>query len=358
MRIWAFHLLNDFSGSPLMLKNTLKALEEHAEIHLWTSESEGFLSGLNSYSIHRNSYSWKKGKLWLLIKLLVAQMEAFLLVLRKRESIDVVYVNTLLPAGAALAAKLMAIPVVYHLHEPQLNNRFLFRLLKAIAIRTADKVVFVSNYLQSCFPELEQKGEVIPNVLSEDFLQRIERTEISNRKSILMLCSYKPYKGIEAFASLAKADPARPYCLILNAPEDQIQDFRQKHRVIENLSIESSPADLHPFYQEARLLLNLSHPDSWVESFGMTALEGMAYGLPCIVPEVGGIAELVNEASGFKCLAFERDKIARRIDFLLSDDRIYVEYARSALQRSQEYAFAHFKDQLLNFMALQREFAR
>ena len=357
MRIWAFHLLNDYSGSPLMLKNTLKALEDHAEIYLWTSESKGFLSGLNSCHFHPNSYSWSKGKLGLLLKLIQAQLEAFFLVLRNRKKIDVVYINTLLPAGAALAAKLLAIPVIYHLHEPQLNNRFLFRLLKAVAIGTADKAVFVSSYLQRSFPELTEKGQVIPNVLSEDFLQRIVRSEISNRKSILMLCSFKPYKGIEAFASLAKTDPARPYCLILNAPENQIQDFRQKHREIKNLSIESSPADLHPLYQEARILLNLSHPDSWIESFGMTALEGMAYGLPCIVPEVGGIAELVNEASGFKCSVFELDKITRRIDFLLSDDRIYIEYSRSALQRSQEYAFPHFKAQLLSFMGFAHEFA-
>ncbi|MEM8886376.1 MAG: hypothetical protein AAGD28_00160, partial [Bacteroidota bacterium] len=69
MRIWAFHIFNDFSGSPLMLKNALEAIKDKAEIHLWTSKSEGFLSGIDLDQVHYNSYRWKKRKLGLLIKL-------------------------------------------------------------------------------------------------------------------------------------------------------------------------------------------------------------------------------------------------------------------------------------------------
>lgn len=352
MRIWAFHLFNDYSGSPLMLKNALKAIESSAEIHLWTSKSEGFLSDAKVHQFHPNSYRWKSGKLGLLFNLIRAQWEAFMLIYKNRKSIDALYLNTLLPAGAALAGKLCSIPVIYHLHEPQLNNRLLFHLLKATAIWTADKAIFVSNYLQSCFPELAEKGEVIPNVLSEGFLKAIKHSEKREREGVLMLCSYKAYKGIEDFAGLAENDGERSYTLILNSSEDQIAEFREKHKALKNLSILSSPADLHPYYQKAALLLNLSHPDKWIESFGMTALEAMAYGLPCIVPEIGGIADLVTEECGFKTSVFKPEKISRQIDFLFSDERIYAEYSLSALQRSRDYSFQTFKEKLCAFFGL------
>lgn len=51
----------------------------------------------------------------------------------------------------------------------------------------------------------------------------------------------------------------------------------------------------HPFYQEASIILNLSDVNLWVETFGLTILEGMAYQLPAIVPPVGGVIELVEE---------------------------------------------------------------
>ncbi|MEL6256443.1 MAG: group 1 glycosyl transferase, partial [Bacteroidota bacterium] len=231
MRIWAFHLFNDYSGSPLMLKNALKALE-CAEIHLWTSKSEGFLSDLKPHQLHSNSYQWRSNKLRLLLGLIIAQWEAFSLVCKNRKRVDVLYINTLLPVGAAVAGKLFGIPVIYHLHEPQLNNRFLFRLLKSLANWTAVKAIFVSNYLASCFPKMEERGAVIPNVLSESFLHKIQRSPESEceseKENILMLCSFKIYKGIHEFAALANNDPGRLYTLILNASVDQVIDFLRK----------------------------------------------------------------------------------------------------------------------------------
>lgn len=63
----------------------------------------------------------------------------------------------------------------------------------------------------------------------------------------------------------------------------------------EHLFIFPAQKDVHSFYQEAHLVLNLSHPEQWVETFGMTALEAMSYGLPVIAPPVGRPVELVTD---------------------------------------------------------------
>jgi glycosyltransferase involved in cell wall biosynthesis len=41
--------------------------------------------------------------------------------------------------------------------------------------------------------------------------------------------------------------------------------------------------------------VNLSDKTQFIETFGMTALETMAAGLPVIVPTEGGIAEMLRD---------------------------------------------------------------
>ena len=54
-------------------------------------------------------------------------------------------------------------------------------------------------------------------------------------------------------------------------------------------------ADVAKFYNQATLVVNLSDKTQFIETFGMTALETMAAGLPVIVPTEGGIAEMLRD---------------------------------------------------------------
>jgi glycosyltransferase involved in cell wall biosynthesis len=82
---------------------------------------------------------------------------------------------------------------------------------------------------------------------------------------------------------------------VVNATEKEIQEYFKGKEIPKQLIIYPTQTDTHPFYQEASVILNLSHPDLWVETFGLTILEGMRYGLPAIVAPVGGVTELVED---------------------------------------------------------------
>ncbi len=82
-------------------------------------------------------------------------------------------------------------------------------------------------------------------------------------------------------------------------------------------------------------MLNLSHPDRWIESFGMTALEAMAYSTPCIVPEEGGIAELITSMCGFRVSYKQPEVISEAIKILFNDEYTYASYSFAAKQRSE-----------------------
>ena len=77
------------------------------------------------------------------------------------------------------------------MHELQIKSPLLFQLLSFIAVLTADKVLFVSDYLKTCFPKLAYRGILLPNVLNNEFKDVVEPLENKYKTSVLMLCSYK-----------------------------------------------------------------------------------------------------------------------------------------------------------------------
>ena len=153
-RIWMFHLLNDYSGSPLVLKNSILALTDKHDITLCTSKSEGFLSNLEVEEKFCD-YKWSPNKLFTLVKFVMINLRWFFWVLFNRKNIDLVYINTLLPFGAAVAAKIVNIDVLYHMHEPQVNPPALFSFLLSCAKFSASKMIFVSEYLKSYFNDFD-----------------------------------------------------------------------------------------------------------------------------------------------------------------------------------------------------------
>ncbi len=105
-----------------------------------------------------------------------------------------------------------------------------------------------------------------------------------------------------------------------------------------NLTIYPRQDNVAPFYNEASVVLNLSDKEQFIETFGLTALEAMSCALPVIVPTVGGIAEMVeDDVNGYKIDVRELDRIAERIEALLSDKELYGRLGAEALVYSHRY---------------------
>lgn len=93
-----------------------------------------------------------------------------------------------------------------------------------------------------------------------------------------------------------------------------------------------------PFYNEASIVLVLTDARQAIETFGLTALEAMAGGLPVIVPTVGGIAEMVEDGwNGYKTDVQELETIGQEICRMLSDKETYLHMAGNALRQSAAF---------------------
>ena len=156
-----------------------------------------------------------------------------------------------------------------------------------------------------------------------------------------MVSSLVLYKSPIEFIELAQKLPQYKFTLVLNDTHISIENFIKTYnlKIPSNIKIYPRQSDISQFYNEASILLNLSDRKKFIETFGMTALEGMSAGLPIIVPTVGGISELVDDAvNGYKIDVQELDIIADRINYILSDINIYSELAKGALTTASLYS--------------------
>jgi glycosyltransferase involved in cell wall biosynthesis len=350
------HLLNDYSGSPLVLSQVIQSLPtEEYEKWLYTSTSsrEGFLSGLDGVRTMHFRYRWQANEWLRLLSYAFSQFQLFFQLLRFYRQDVVIYINTLLPFGAALAGRVMGKKIIYHLHETSLKPPPLKAFLRFVANHTAESVIYVSQYLAGAEKMSRPRATIIHNSLPQAFTEEAARRRqvlcaarggSAESHRVLMLCSMKEYKGIDEFLALARMLPPINFELVLNATEEELLTWLAKKKIPMNLSVHSAQSNTHLFYQRATIVINLSHPDKWVETFGMTILEGMAYGLPVIVPPVGGVRELVDHyVNGFLADYRELNKIAGHIWRLANGPALYRRFSEQALLKSELFTALSFR---------------
>jgi len=319
-------------------------------VHLLTAtpSGRGFLSDLNVVH-HRIFYKWSPNKVLTLFYFLLSQLFVFFKVLITSGKNDIVYINTMLPFGAAIAARIRGCKVIYHIHEVSVKPMALKKMLLFVIRHTADYCIYVSEFVKKN-TSLQIPATVIYNALPFAFIQKAKQNQskLPERFTVLMLCSLKKYKGVFEFVQCARALPQLQFELVLNASQDEIISFFDDVNLPANVILHSAQSNVHPFYARASVVLNLSLPDKWIETFGMTALEAMCYGKPVIVPTIGGITELVEHGiSGYHIDANRIDEVAEKIQKLSQNKALYEKMSEAAYERAAQFSQGSFRNGII-----------
>lgn len=350
-KIVCFHLFNDYSGSPKMLNMVLKGLLCKGEsIELVTSKG-GVLDELSAYSnLKRYAYSYRFSTNPVVTMLRYGRVQLYTFFFAFRYIFcknTVFYINTLLPIGPALAGRLMGKRVVYHYHENAFAKGAFYKALAWGMQKLAHEIICVSAY-QASFLKRKKGVSVVPNALPTEFVSRLHPNAEAafERKTVLMLSSLKEYKGTREFIELANRLPQYKFVLVINDTQENIDKYLSDNNLTNikgggNLTIYPRQEDVTSFYNAASVVVSLTNPKLVVETFGLTPLEAMSAGLPVIVPNVGGIAEMVeNGVNGYKTDVQDLKQIQMQIGCMLTDKALYTTLSKAALKRSEKYKSA------------------
>jgi L-malate glycosyltransferase len=345
------HFFNNFSGSPKVLEDVINIISKDHNCLLVTNNTSGFLDNLSVQKI-KFKFELSSNKIVTLKNYFLAQFNIFMILSKNINKGDIVYINTTIPIFAGFAAKVKKAKVIFHLHEFRKSLNIVHRFLSSFRVLVCDYEIFVSNYLKKIEHIEGIESSVVHNTLSNKFLDLIEANVHKKRDgfNVLMICSLKKYKGIYEFIKISKlleSNESITFSLVLGEDDQIVNDFFNDIEIPSNMNVYSKTRDTASYYRKASILLNLSRPDEWIETFGLTILEGMAYGLPCIVPNVGGPSELVfNNVNGYRISCYETLKISNLISKLQKDVKLYNNMSTESKNLSKNFSFNEFQKQI------------
>lgn len=232
-----------------------------------------------------------------------------------KEGLDLLHVHYAIPhaTSAWIAKEMLAtqgrkLPVVTTLHGTDITivgQDHSYHAITRFSIERSDRITSVSQWLKDetvkAFGCENCRVEVIPNFVDPVAFDRVRhgdalRMELGHGNPVLMhISNFRPVKRVrDVVRTFAGVRAERPATLVMvgdgpdrGAAEEEArllgvsQDVRFLGR-IDDVAPLLSAADLYLFPSET-------------ESFGLSALEALASGVPVIASRVGGVAEVVRD---------------------------------------------------------------
>jgi N-acetyl-alpha-D-glucosaminyl L-malate synthase BshA len=242
------------------------------------------------------------------------------------------------------------VPVVTTLHGTDITivgQDPSFHAITKFSIEKSDGLTAVSSFLQqetlSAFGCTACRIEVIPNFIDPDVYDRGKYTSVFDEqvgrdtRVLMHVSNFRPVKRIhdvvEVFARVSRRIPS-VLVMVGDGPdrlaaEQQARDLGVDDRVFFLGKIDA----VAPLLAGADLFLLPSDK----ESFGLSALEALASGVPVIGTDLGGLPEVVRHGvTGFLAPAGDVPVMADAAIELLSDDHKWRAASQEAARDARE----------------------
>jgi glycosyltransferase involved in cell wall biosynthesis len=192
----------------------------------------------------------------------------------------------------------------------------------------------------------QDKEKVIYNGISPEFLEKADTNRIKSNADGTYRITYigrlVKIKGVDLLIR-AVAEIAGEKNVVLDVVGDgaerkALEELSEKLGTDENVHFHGQQADVGQFLKKSDIFV---YPSVCQEVFGISIVEAMAYGLPCVANNVGGIPEIIEDGkNGFLTKEPTVKGIAeaiRRVAGLYENGGI-EEISRCAKARAQEFS--------------------
>lgn len=314
---------------------------------------------------HRITYveSYCDGSKWKKLKKALTAYITFLRVLRK-EKVDVIHIHS--SFGPSFYRKMpfifwgkrAGIPVINHIHGSALDDlytnagRWKKRLVEK-NYQACDKLIVLSEYWRNEFSLIvpEEKICVLANaaaVHTETTAPAFRDNRFRSRK-IAFLGVITREKGVYTFPKIMKrVSEEFPDAQLTVAGVGEIEQLKSvtDEKTAEHIDYPGwiSGEQKEKLLRESALLLFPSH----MESFGMSIIEAMGYGMPVVSCRTGSIPSIVREGeNGFLLEVDDSEGMTEAVLRLFRDRQLWEKMSDRSLELTQEnYSLESHLDRL------------
>lgn len=293
----------------------------------------------------------RRPTLWAWLSLLTLPLRIIaLLAIAKLQRIKLVYSNTLTVVDGALVARLLAMPHVWHVHEPIANNPDLAtpwptKWVPAFILNWSARVIVNSAFLRRrLFGSLPQdKVRTIFNgvdVARFDIASPADLRPIvpASARTTAIVCSLNPQKRVEdylrAAAPMTLTHPDTHYLVVGRGAREYTRSLQQLATALGlggKVHFLGNRIDMPALLARIELLVSTST----VETFGRTLIEAMAAGVPVIATRSGGPEEIVVDGeTGFLVKVGDVASISARMRELLDDRELAAALGNEGRRRA------------------------
>jgi N-acetyl-alpha-D-glucosaminyl L-malate synthase BshA len=270
------------------------------------------------------------------------------------ERLDLLHVHYAIPhaTSAYLAKNILGadkIKVLTTLHGTDITLVGLepsFLPVMKFSIEQSDGVTAVSRFLKEKTITnygINKDIEVIPNFVDTAKYRRVDADAIRKQiapggeKILIHVSNFRPVKrvpdAINIYNTIRQRVPSK-LVLIGDGPDrSNCERLCRDLKIYEDVKFLGKQAELVPLLSAADLFLMPSQS----ESFGLSALEAMACGVPVVSSSVGGLPELlVHGETGFIAEIGDIQRMARYAIDLLTNDQKHAHFADASRRRAFE----------------------
>jgi len=227
----------------------------------------------------------------------------------QKYNLDVIHAHYAIPhASSALLAKMACdnkVKVVTTLHGTDITivgaDPSYFPMVR-LAIKNSDAVTAVSEFLKKQTIETFGVGEniqVISNFVCNHELLQPQRqpleNEIQKTPVLIHISNFRPVKRVLDVVKIFEEVRARIKCnliLIGDGPDrSEVETYSRRLPFWKDIHFLGKQQQVELYLSKSSVFLLPSE----TESFGLSALEAMALGVPVVATSIGGIPELVRD---------------------------------------------------------------
>ena len=277
----------------------------------------------------------------------------------KLYKIDVLHVHYAIPHAYAgyMAKQMLAedginLPMITTLHGTDITlvgNHPFYKSAVTFSINKSDFVTSVSNSLREDtyrLFDLNKEIHVIPNFIEINEQKEMDAVTIcqrsvlakENERIVTHISNFRKVKRIpdvvKVFYNLQKEVPSK-LMMVGEGPEKAIAEkMCEELGISEKVIFFGNSNDINQILKYSDLFLLPSE----TESFGLAALEAMAFNVPVISSNSGGIPEVNEEGiSGYLSNVGDTDNMSKNAIHILKDNQTLEQFKTSAFEVAKKF---------------------